>query len=542
LNITVNGDTIVKYFAADGFGNHQAVQTENYAFDISVPVITFDSMTPILLGGGQTSIIRFKVSEVTDYEVLNQDDTILASGVSGIDAWIDASVSSDDMVEGYNHITIRATDTFNYTAELQIGHIIKDTIPAEVVAMPPAGYFKEDVFIDLLPQNLRTGEQVTIYYTTDGTMPDLTSPSAIGQVNDIQISDTATIRWFSVDEVGNIEPTKYAHYVIDRIKPTVSASPLPGTYDEVLYVTLTPSEQALIYYTVNGSIPTEGSAIYTAPIQILRDTTIRCFAKDLAGNISDQIYTFEYRIQVLHDKKFKKVIGFQDKFLLETEINEMQDNLNRRIEELTGDVVGGACAAYGFDLTLSDYTFEFFVGKGRAYVAGKFISIVRGDQDFIPKPQQGENDKTYHIVLRPHEPIYRPLMPGQPGWETGVPEITSYRLEESYVLEIVEDLPDVPHLELYEIFRPMTATRAADCTIVEKIHRFESLCEFQSRINQTVSEMQANFLALGLEIESYNVRNLLGLKNAFVDTFESVSDVDMSKSTGFRYKNTRFEL
>jgi hypothetical protein len=112
------------------------------------------------------------------------------------------------------------------------------------------------------------------------------------------------------------------------------------------------------------------------------------------------------------------------------------------------------------------------------------------------------------------------------------------------VMELVEELPrdDVPHMVLYDVFRPMTALRAADCTIVSRVHSFESLCAFQSRINQALSEMQANFLALGLEVESYKVRNLLGLKNAFVDTFESVVDVDMSRSNGYRYVNTRFEL
>ena len=129
-------------------------------------------------------------------------------------------------------------------------------------------------------------------------------------------------------------------------------------------------------------------------------------------------------------------------------------------------------------------------------------------------------------------------------WSHLFPRITSYRLEESYVLEIVEELPsdEIPHMVLYDVFRPSTAIKASDCTITDRTHTFESLCEFQSRINQSLSELQANFLALGLEVESYKVRNLLGLKNAFVDTFESVVDVDMSKSSGYRYINTRFEL
>jgi len=543
LNIAINTDTSVQIFASDGFGNHSPVITQGYSFDSSAPIITFDSMTPILLGRAETSVIRFKVSEDGTYEILNQHATVLASGNVATNVWIDVVVSADDMVEGINHIVIRAEDAFSHSATLQIGHIIKDTIAVNVIASPAGGHYREDVYVDLIPQNLRSGEQVTIYYTTDGSMPDLNSPSVIGQIDNIHVANTSTIRWFSVDGAGNVSPAQYANYVLDREKPTVGATPTPGLYDEVIYVTLIPSEPSTIYYTLDDSVPTETSMTYNAPLQIMQDTVVRCFAKDTAGNISPEIYAFDYRISVLHDKRFKKVIGFQDKMLLETEVNELQDNLNRRIEELTLDVVGSGCVAFGFDLSLSEFTFECFIDKGRGYIDGKFVSILRKDQSFIPNPQESGGDKNYTVILKPNEPIFKPKRPGQPGWEEGVPEITSYRLEESYVLDVVEEVPDdIPSLSLYNIFRPATASTASDCTVTKVMPNFEPLCCYQNRTTQIVSELQANLLALGLEVESYKIRNLLGLKNAFVDTFDSTSDVDMSRSVGFKYVNTRFEL
>lgn len=549
LNIT--SSTFVKYIAYDGFGNNTGVQRQVYSFDANAPVITFDRFIPepqhptgLVIGNNANAIVRFKVSEIVDYQIKNQAGTILASGRINGNIWTDSPINSVDMLEGDNYITIFATDLFGNSASLLCGNIIKDTIPPTTLASPPGGYYNEDKYITLAPQSLRVGERITIYYTIDGSLPTTNSRSAINEVKNILISNTKTLRWFSIDDVGNVEPAKFATYYIDRVAPTIEATPLPGLYDDIIEVELRANETATIFYTTDGTIPTIGSDIYTTPIEVATDTSIRCFAKDLAGNVSEY-YVFEYKVKIISDKKFKKVIGFQDKYLLETEFNEAQDNVNRRIEEIAHDVVGLACIAQGLDIVLSDVanSFEFHIGQGKAYVGGKFITIKRRAQGFVPSPQQVAGNKTYHIIVKPSEPIFSPARPGQPGWEDGVPEITTYRLEESFLIDAVETLPDnEPHMELYEVTRPATAQSLAECTIVDKRHFFESLCKFQQKTKDAITELQANVLAMGLEIESQKLKNLLGLKNTFVDTFETTQDVDLSLSRGFRYAKTRFEL
>jgi hypothetical protein len=80
--------------------------------------------------------------------------------------------------------------------------------------------------------------------------------------------------------------------VIDPNKPTVtiSASPEAGTYDEAISVILTamPSE-ATIYYTTDGSEPSEESDVYTDPIDISETTTIKAFAVLAGYNDSDEL-------------------------------------------------------------------------------------------------------------------------------------------------------------------------------------------------------------------------------------------------------------
>ena len=577
---TIEGDTALKYFAIDGFGNQQEIQTDLYAFDVTGPVITVDWMEPILLNGTMYSTVKFKANEDCRYSIINQFDTVLAtnendlssnysifaindiddmsdpaslefiSGILPAETWTEVDLYPSTMEEGYNHITIVATDEYGNETRLLVGHVIKDTVPVNIEPSVAPGYYNQVTYVSLIPTNLREDEDVAIYYTTDGSLPTTESSVAHGQVYNILVANTTTIRWFTIDEAGNVSDVGYATYVIDKQAPIIYATPAPGVYDEVIDVELKANEAATIFYTTNETLPTypinEYTSIYVKPIQVLQNTTITCFAKDLAGNVS-AIKTFEYEIKILHDKKFKKVIGFQDKMFLETEFNEAQDNINRRIEEMAKEVIGNIGIVRGFDIIPSNFpgSFEFYLFEGKAYIDGKFVAIMRQDQSFVPSLLEAAGNKTYHVILVSEEPIFRPSRPGQPGWEEGVPDITTYRLEEGYEIKVVENYPDPavePYAELYDIIRPANATGIVDCTIIDKRRFFQPISNFQNNVNDTVSDLQSNLLALGMEVESYKLRNVLGLKNAFVDTFESTKDVDLSKSKGYRYINTRFEL
>ena len=80
----------------------------------------------------------------------------------------------------------------------------------------------------------------------------------------------------------------------DNIAPVTTATPPGGFYSTSQSVTLTANEPATIYYTTNGSIPTVSSTVYTTAIPISATSTLKFFAKDIAGNIEavkTQTYT-----------------------------------------------------------------------------------------------------------------------------------------------------------------------------------------------------------------------------------------------------------
>lgn len=73
---------------------------------------------------------------------------------------------------------------------------------------------------------------------------------------------------------------------VDTTAPTITISPNSGTFNSSQQITLTSNEQAIIYYTLDGSTPTVSSSVYSTPITISTTTTIKYFAKDASGNTS----------------------------------------------------------------------------------------------------------------------------------------------------------------------------------------------------------------------------------------------------------------
>jgi len=73
--------------------------------------------------------------------------------------------------------------------------------------------------------------------------------------------------------------------VLDTTAPGTSISPVSGTFMENPQITLTASEPGIIYYTTDGTDPTIESEVYSDPIPLTIDTTIKCFSVDLVGNV-----------------------------------------------------------------------------------------------------------------------------------------------------------------------------------------------------------------------------------------------------------------
>jgi len=89
---------------------------------------------------------------------------------------------------------------------------------------------------------------------------------------------------------------------LDTTAPKSLATPAGGPYTTAQNVTLTCNDDiggsgcAAIYYTVDGSEPSTFSSVYTQPLVISANTTLRFFAVDQAGNVEAPIHTESYVI------------------------------------------------------------------------------------------------------------------------------------------------------------------------------------------------------------------------------------------------------
>ena len=81
-----------------------------------------------------------------------------------------------------------------------------DVTPPVTSTLPEGGTFDEDLLVFI-----NTNETATTYYTLDGTTPTTASPIYTAP---IPITETTTLKFFSVDVAGNVEDVKTREYVI----------------------------------------------------------------------------------------------------------------------------------------------------------------------------------------------------------------------------------------------------------------------------------------------------------------------------------------
>ncbi len=135
---------------------------------------------------------------------------------------------------------------------------------------------------------------VSIYYTTDDTKPDTSSNQFVESIN---IDETLTVKFFAKDSAGNSSEIQAHTFIIDGEAPNSLAQPPAGIYNTSQSIVLSCQDCSAIYYSLGDNVPDQSSTLYTTPITINSNQTIRYFAVDLAGNqegIKTEIYQFVY--------------------------------------------------------------------------------------------------------------------------------------------------------------------------------------------------------------------------------------------------------
>jgi hypothetical protein len=266
--ITINTKTTLEYLAIDLAGNKSPVYTEIY------------TIAPFVIAS-PTSGLYNSTQEVT----LNMSEP------GTIYYTTDGTTSTTSSSEYTSPITITTNTTLKFLAIDLAGNKalfndIYDIIPS-VIASPSSGLYNSTKSVSLI-----ISEPGTIYYTTDGSTPTVSSTI---YTSSITINSTTTLQYMAIDLAGNKSPVYTDSYTIDTTPPTASANIPSGLYNTTKSVSLNMSEAGTIYYTTDGTTPTANSTKYTNPISINTSTVLNYLAVDMAGNQSP-VYTDSYTI------------------------------------------------------------------------------------------------------------------------------------------------------------------------------------------------------------------------------------------------------
>jgi|GEM_PF-7053873 len=205
------------------------------------------------------------------------------------------SVSSSETIKAI------AYDPSNNTSSVvSFAYVIDTTAPTKPVASPVGGTYNSTQNVSLSSTDVGGSGVASIYYTNDGS--PASKINGILYTGPISVSISEPINAVAYDNAGNVSTEMTENYVIDTTAPNApGANPGAGTYGSSQNVQLTATDNSGgtgiqgIYYTTNGSSPTNSSTLYTGSISVSSDTTIKAISYDNAGN-SSVVATFSYVI------------------------------------------------------------------------------------------------------------------------------------------------------------------------------------------------------------------------------------------------------
>lgn len=281
--IVINGKTVIKAFAIKN-GVRSAIVTLTYTTkdQLAPPTASIDSGAMVSRG---TRLKLKAASGATIYYTTDGSDPTDSSNssvVSGTDLVLDGAAGSQVTVKAYAVMDGKSASevaTFTYQISKNMGGVTADVATGSEVSNGSKVNLMTDV----------TGAE--IYYTTDGSSP---ADSGIkGTVVTINGTAGSTFTIKAVAKVdGDAGTVCTFTYRIKERPSAPTASPSGGELTIARRVELSSSAEK-IYYTTDGTTPTESSNLYKEPILINKTTTLQAIAVSKDGEISE-VATFQY--------------------------------------------------------------------------------------------------------------------------------------------------------------------------------------------------------------------------------------------------------
>ena len=281
--IVINGKTVIKAFAVKN-GVKSAIVTLTYTTKDQLASPTASIESGAMVSRGTRLNLKAASGATIYYTTDGSDPTDRSSSsvVSGSDLVLDGAAGAQVTVKAYAVMDGKSASevaTFTYQISKNMGGVTADVATGSEVSNGSKVNLMTDV------------TDAQIYYTTDGSSP---ADSGIkGTVVTINGTPGSTFTIKAVAKINGDAGTVCTFTYRIKERPSApTASPSGGELTIAKRVELSSSAEK-IYYTTDGTTPTESSNLYKEPVLINRTTNLKAIAVSKDGEISE-VASFQY--------------------------------------------------------------------------------------------------------------------------------------------------------------------------------------------------------------------------------------------------------
>lgn len=171
-------------------------------------------------------------------------------------------------------------------------------------AKAPEFGFEEGYYQEIIPLKLSSNTAGTIYYTMDGSEPDENSTVYTAPI--FLDNGEYTVKAVFVNQYGLVSDVVTKRYQIELqipIAPDVETA--SGEYSSPTMIRINCEEDETVYYTMDGTAPTDKSARYAGPIPMPLGDSLYSFAiveeDGIVGEVTQRSYSLQLNTDITVD-------------------------------------------------------------------------------------------------------------------------------------------------------------------------------------------------------------------------------------------------